>query len=219
MSAAQVTAAHRRLVRRISWAGISDEQVEEKAQLVADDEAGALDTMRKERDMWKANHDNMVKLKGIIASRPDLGDRAPRVSALIAERDAALAKLHALRLVCGTDAANKFETSCDRAIARAEEAESAQLDSLASCEIAVARAERADTKLANANARAAEWSRIVDDRNARLAELETANRELLHAMKVIAGMWIAETTPLAPPDALAERMAKLALAATLRKHP
>lgn len=191
MSAAQVTEAHRRLVRLISWAGISGKQVEEKAQLIADSEARAVDPLRKERDMWKANHDNMVELKGIIASRPDLGDRAPRVAALIAERDAALAKLHALRLVCGTDDANKFETWCDRAIARAEEAESAQLDSLASCEIA----------------------------EARLAELETANRELLHTLKTIADMWITETTPSSPPDALAERMAKLALAATLRKHP
>lgn len=54
---------------------------------------------------------------------------------------------------------------------------------------------------------------------ARIAELETANRELLHAMMAISDMWIVETTPSSPPDALAERMAKLALAATLRKHP
>jgi hypothetical protein len=53
----------------------------------------------------------------------------------------------------------------------------------------------------------------------RLAEVETANRDLLHTMKVIAGMWIAATTPLTPADALAERMAKLAIGATLRKHP
>lgn len=58
-----------------------------------------------------------------------------------------------------------------------------------------------------------------DEARARIAEVETAHRDLLHTMKVIAGMWIAGTTPLTPADALAERMAKLALAATLRKTP
>ena len=50
-------------------------------------------------------------------------------------------------------------------------------------------------------------------------ELRIKNAELLHTLKIISGMWIKETTPSSPPDALAERMAKLALAATLRKTP
>ena len=53
----------------------------------------------------------------------------------------------------------------------------------------------------------------------RNTELAQANADLLHVLKVISGLWITETTPSSPPDALAERMAKLALAATLRKHP
>lgn len=36
---------------------------------------------------WKANHDNQVKLKAAIASRPDLQDRAELVKRLEQERD------------------------------------------------------------------------------------------------------------------------------------
>lgn len=34
------------------------------------------EAMEKERDMWKANHDNQVKLKSALLDRPDLQDRA-----------------------------------------------------------------------------------------------------------------------------------------------
>ena len=53
-----------------------------------------------ERDRWKANHDNQVAIKAAILERPDLGDRATRVVALIAERD------EARRF--GEDAATKY---------------------------------------------------------------------------------------------------------------
>jgi len=39
----------------------------------------------KERDQWKAAHDNQVKIKSIIRSRGDLKDRAPKVEKLVAE--------------------------------------------------------------------------------------------------------------------------------------
>ena len=43
----------------------------------------------KERDKeilkWKENHDNQVKLKSILIDRPDLRDRATRISKLIEE--------------------------------------------------------------------------------------------------------------------------------------
>lgn len=42
-----------------------------------------------ERDMWKANHDNQVEIKRIIAARPDLKDRAPMVEKLMSERNRA----------------------------------------------------------------------------------------------------------------------------------
>lgn len=45
-----------------------------------------------ERDHWKANHDTQVKLKRIIAERPDLKDRAPKVEKLMAERNRAQAR-------------------------------------------------------------------------------------------------------------------------------
>lgn len=48
-----------------------------------------------ERDMWKANHDNQVAIKRIIAARPDLKDRAPMVEKLMAERNRAQA--HSIR--------------------------------------------------------------------------------------------------------------------------
>ena len=45
-----------------------------------------------ERDQWRANHDNQRDLKRIIASRPHLKDRAPRVEKLMAERNRAQAR-------------------------------------------------------------------------------------------------------------------------------
>jgi hypothetical protein len=56
---------------------------------------GALERAMKaeaEAHQWKASHDNQVKLKSIIMSRADLGDRAPRVVAMMAEVDAANAR-------------------------------------------------------------------------------------------------------------------------------
>ena len=44
-----------------------------------------LAAAKAEAAKWKASHDNQVKLKSIIMSRPDLGDRAPRVVALMDE--------------------------------------------------------------------------------------------------------------------------------------
>jgi hypothetical protein len=49
---------------------------------------GALERAMKaeaEARSWKASHDNQVKLRSIIMSRADLGDRAPRVEAMMAE--------------------------------------------------------------------------------------------------------------------------------------
>ena len=46
------------------------------------------DAARAEAAMWKANHDNQVKIKSILCQRPDLRDRAERISKLIEERDA-----------------------------------------------------------------------------------------------------------------------------------
>ncbi len=43
--------------------------------------------LERERDMWKANHDNQVELKRTLMDRPDLGERAKRMQELIAERD------------------------------------------------------------------------------------------------------------------------------------
>lgn len=45
--------------------------------------------IQRERDMWKANHDNQVELKRIIAARPDLKERAPMVEKLMSERNRA----------------------------------------------------------------------------------------------------------------------------------
>ena len=48
-----------------------------------------------DRDMWKANHENQVEIKRIIAARPDLKERAPMVEKLMAERNRAQA--HSIR--------------------------------------------------------------------------------------------------------------------------
>jgi hypothetical protein len=43
--------------------------------------------LERERDEWKAAHDNQAKLKRIISDRPDLKERAKLVAELIKERD------------------------------------------------------------------------------------------------------------------------------------
>lgn len=84
---AQVTEAHLKLAHEVQKEmNRPGHRWNTAAQLIADSEARAVESMRK-------------------------------------ERDAALAKLHALRLVCGTDGANKFETWCDKSNARADKAD------------------------------------------------------------------------------------------------
>ena len=46
-----------------------------------------IDALTAERDHWKANHDNQVRVKQSILDRPDLQDRAKKVQDIIAERD------------------------------------------------------------------------------------------------------------------------------------
>ena len=46
----------------------------------------------RDRDGWKASHDNQVELKRIISSRPDLSERAPMVEKLVSERNEARAE-------------------------------------------------------------------------------------------------------------------------------
>lgn len=53
-------------------------------------------TMERGRNEWKANHDNQVAIKRIIAARPDLKERAPMVEKLMAERNRAQA--HSIRI-------------------------------------------------------------------------------------------------------------------------
>ena len=55
-----------------------------------------LKQARAERDMWKANHDNQVKLRSIFMSRPDLKDRSIRVIALMDELAAAKVRISEL---------------------------------------------------------------------------------------------------------------------------
>jgi hypothetical protein len=58
-----------------------------------------LEKARAERDHWKANHDNMAAMNRLLRDRPDLGDRARSVQALIAERDRAVSALRTNRVV------------------------------------------------------------------------------------------------------------------------
>jgi len=46
------------------------------------------DEARREAAKWKANHDNQVAIKSVLIQRPDLGDRAQRIEALIKENKA-----------------------------------------------------------------------------------------------------------------------------------
>ena len=47
-----------------------------------------LEEARKQRDKWKANHDNQVAINRTLRDRPDLGERAKLVDALTKQRDA-----------------------------------------------------------------------------------------------------------------------------------
>lgn len=55
-----------------------------------------MESLEAERDKWKANHDNQVKLRQTLMDRADLGDRARRMEALIQERDFFIEKNTAL---------------------------------------------------------------------------------------------------------------------------
>lgn len=51
----------------------------------------------RERDAWKASHDNQVTLRRMLTDRPDLADRAASIQALIEDRDALRAEVEALK--------------------------------------------------------------------------------------------------------------------------
>ena len=56
-----------------------------------------VDAVTKDRDKWKAAHDNQVKLKRILTDRPDLKDRAASMQKLLAELKAANERIRELR--------------------------------------------------------------------------------------------------------------------------
>lgn len=55
-----------------------------------------LASVERERDKWKANHDNQVKLRRALMDRPDLAERAKLVQKLSSELDAANARAEKL---------------------------------------------------------------------------------------------------------------------------
>ena len=55
-----------------------------------------MNTLNKEIKQWKANHDNQVKLKSILIQRPDLKDRANRMSKFIEENQKLQTRLQEL---------------------------------------------------------------------------------------------------------------------------
>lgn len=44
-----------------------------------------VQTLRRERNHWKANHDNQVRVNQLLRDRPDLGERAKLVAHLMQE--------------------------------------------------------------------------------------------------------------------------------------
>lgn len=50
----------------------------------ADEAEAKVVELERGRDMWKSNHDNQVRIKRMLADRPDLKDRAESVSKLLA---------------------------------------------------------------------------------------------------------------------------------------
>lgn len=58
--------------------------------------AARLEQLTAERDHWKANHDEAVRVKRTLLDRPDLAERATLVQELIRERDEAVARVKSL---------------------------------------------------------------------------------------------------------------------------
>jgi N-acetylmuramoyl-L-alanine amidase CwlA len=55
-----------------------------------------MNALNKEIKQWKANHDNQVKLKSILIQRPDLKDRANRMSKFMKENQKLQTRLQEL---------------------------------------------------------------------------------------------------------------------------
>lgn len=78
-----------------------------------------LEEARAERDTWKANHDNQVKLRRELMDRPDLGDRAKSLQELHAHIDRLRAECLAWRAwqsmmdAPHEDALNTARAACD----------------------------------------------------------------------------------------------------------
>ena len=92
------------------------------------------DIERYDNDLFRAHDGKWIKFTDHEYAVQQLAERITELNqsvdmhahALASVKDRAEkaeAQLHALRLVCGTTDANKFETACDRALARAEKAE------------------------------------------------------------------------------------------------
>jgi hypothetical protein len=62
------------------------EQITEQDQLVNQLRKDLIEA-RAEAKKWKDNHDNQVKTNQLLRDRPDLGDRAKSVDALIKQHD------------------------------------------------------------------------------------------------------------------------------------
>jgi len=69
--------------------------------------------LRKERDMWKANHDNQVQMRRTLMDRPDLKERAKLVQELIAERDELRALFPAILSALGNGSACAADASLE----------------------------------------------------------------------------------------------------------
>jgi hypothetical protein len=79
---------------------------------------GEIESLKAEAAMWKANHDNQVKLKSLLINRPDLGDRAPRIQKLLDENAklrAGIAEAYKIIDVLYMDALDNHKESWPRA--------------------------------------------------------------------------------------------------------
>jgi hypothetical protein len=63
----------------------------------ADALRGRIAELERDRDQWKANHDNQAALKAALLDRPDLKDRATLVQSMAADRERLRAENEALR--------------------------------------------------------------------------------------------------------------------------
>lgn len=157
-----------------------------------------IQDLTKDRDHWKANHDNQVKLKAAVLDRPDLEDRAAKVVAMqeqIKDQTAIIARLEKER----DKAQAAVNSATDRGIERVQQLngelrvakdqifQTEQQRDAARAEVTRmhARLNNAEAAAKDLNDAATKWHKEYEKANALRIEAEKKVVELLERLSAI----------------------------------